>query len=100
MTGNGLYVIYALAILPVLDRVRALAWTRAVMKGMGPAVIGLLAVSLFRLAPYALPDRIAMAMFVLTLLVLVAGRLSAFKAMLGGAVLGLLRIRLFSIPGG
>ena len=69
------------------------------MKGMGPAVIGLLAVSLFRLASYALPDRIAMAMFVLTLLVLAAGRVSAFKAMLGGAVLGLLRRRLSSIPG-
>ena len=88
-----------LAILPVLDRVRTLAWTRAVMKGMGPAVIGLLAVSLFRLAPYALPDRIAMAMFVLTLLALVAGSVSAFKAMPGGAVLGLLRSRLSSIPG-
>src|SRR5262249_35901861 len=38
-----------LVILPVLDRVRQLAWMRAVMKGMGPAVIGVLAVSLVRL---------------------------------------------------
>jgi chromate transporter len=46
-----------LVILPVLDRVRKLAWMRAVMKGMGPAVIGVLAVSLIRVAPAALPDR-------------------------------------------
>lgn len=37
-----------LVILPALDRVRALRWTQAVMRGMAPAVIGLLAVSLFR----------------------------------------------------
>src|SRR5881398_109404 len=32
--------ILMLAVLPVLERVRKLAWTRAVMKGMGPAEIG------------------------------------------------------------
>lgn len=69
MTENGLYTIYVLA------------------------------VALFHLAPYALPDRIAMAMFILTLLVLVAGRVSAFKALLGGAVPGLPRSCLSSIPG-
>jgi chromate transporter len=91
--------ILMLAILPALDRVRTLAWTRAVMKGMGPAVIGLLAVSLLRLAPYALPDPIAIAIFVLTLIVLALGRLGAFKAMLAGAAIGVLRSRLSSIPG-
>src|SRR5262249_10967754 len=40
-----------LAILPVLDRVRQLAWVKAVMRGMSPAVIGVLAVSLVKLAP-------------------------------------------------
>ena len=43
--------ILMLAILPVLDRVRRLTWTRAVLRGMGPAVVGILAVPLFRLAP-------------------------------------------------
>ena len=46
-----------LALLPVLDRVRKLAWVRAVMKGMGPAVIGVLVVSLARLTPAAIPIR-------------------------------------------
>jgi len=53
--------IIMLVILPVLDRVRKLAWMRAVMKGMAPAVIGVLAVSLIRLAPAALPDTFAIA---------------------------------------
>src|SRR5712691_11913045 len=88
-----------LAILPVLERVRTLTWTRAVMRGMGPAVVGVLAVSLLRLAPHALPDPIAIAIFVLTLIVLALGRLGAFKAMLAGALLGVLRSRLSSIPG-
>jgi chromate transporter len=91
--------ILMLAILPALDRVRTLAWTRAVIKGMGPAVIGLLAVSLLRLAPYALPDPFAVALFALTLAALAFSRLGPFRAMLAGALLGVLRSRLSSVPG-
>jgi chromate transporter len=80
-----------LVVLPVLDRVRQLAWTRAVMRGMGPAVIGMLAVSLVRLAPAALPDLFAVVILVATLAVLVALRAGAFQAMIAGAVLGVLR---------
>ncbi len=77
-----------LAILPTLDRVRKLVWTRAALRGIAPAVIGILAVSLMRLAPYALPDLFAIATLVATL-----------KLMLLGAVLGIARSRLFSLPG-
>src|SRR5215468_5871491 len=80
-----------LVILPVLDRVRKLAWMRAVMKGMAPAVIGVLAVSLARLAPAALPDPFAVAILVATLSALLALRVGAFKLMIAGALLGLLR---------
>lgn len=88
-----------LAILPVLDRVRKLAWTRAVMKGMGPAVIGLLAVSLVRIAPHALPDRFAIAILLGTVAALSLSRVGAFKVILAGSVLGVLRSRLFGLPG-
>jgi chromate transporter len=91
--------ILMLAILPALDRVRTLAWTRAVMKGMGPAVIGVLAVSLFRLAPYALPDPFAIAILVVTVIALVVGGIGPFKVIIAGAILGVLRSRLSSIPG-
>jgi chromate transporter len=88
-----------LGVLPVLDRVRKLAWVRAVMKGMAPAVIGVLAVSLFRLAPAALPDPFAVAILAATLLVLVVFRIGAFKLMIAGAILGVLRSYLPAIPG-
>jgi len=88
-----------LGVLPILDRVRKLAWVRAVMKGMAPAVIGVLAVSLFRLAPAALPDAIAVAILAATLLALVAFRIGAFKLMIAGALLGVLRSSLPAMPG-
>ncbi len=88
-----------LGILPVLDRVRKLAWVRAVMKGMAPAVIGVLAVSLFRLAPAALPDPLTVAILSLTLLALVIFRIGAFKLMLAGAIIGVVRTYLPSVRG-
>jgi chromate transporter len=80
-----------LVILPVLDRVRQLAWMKAVMRGMGPAVIGVLAVSLVRLAPAALPDLFAVVILAATVMALLALRVGAFKVMIAGAFLGILR---------
>ncbi len=80
-----------LAILPVLDRVRKLAWVRAVMKGMGPAVIGVLAVSLMRLAPAAVPDPLSVVVLVATVAVMLTFRASAMHVMIGGAALGVVR---------
>src|SRR5437867_697063 len=88
-----------LAILPALDRVRKLVWTRAALRGIAPAVIGILAVSLVRLAPYALPDLFAIATLVATVVVLMVWRVATLKIMLLGAVLGIARSRLFSLPG-
>ena len=63
-----------LAILPTFDRVRRLVWTRAALRGIAPAVIGVLAVSLVRLAPYALPDVFAIATLLATVVVLLVWR--------------------------
>jgi len=83
-----------LAILPVLDRVRQLAWVKAVMKGMGPAVIGVLAVSLVRLSPAAVPDPWALVILIGTVAAALALRIGAFKLMFGGAATGVLRSQL------
>ena len=83
-----------LAILPVLDRVRQLACVKAVMRGMGPAVIGVLAVSLIRLSPAAVPDPLALAILIGTLAAAMALRVGAFKLMFGGAAVGVLRSQL------
>src|SRR5262245_6926720 len=87
-----------LAILPVLDRVRTLRWTRAALRGISPAVIGVLAVSLLRLAPHAVPDGFALVTLAATVVVLMLWRVATIKVMLGGAVLGIARSRLLSIP--
>jgi len=91
--------ILMLTLLPMLDHVRKLTWTRAVMKGMGPAVIGVLAVSLLRLAPHALPDAFAIVILVATVAALVVWQVGSVKLMVAGSVLGILRSQLLSLPG-
>ena len=80
-----------LAILPVLDRIRQMAWMKATMRGMSPAVIGVLAVSLVRLSPAAIPDPLALLILIGTIAATLALRAVAFKVMLGGAVAGVVR---------
>jgi chromate transporter len=89
--------ILMLAILPTFERVRKVIWTRAAMRGIGPAVIGVLAVSLFQLAPHALPDRFARAVLGATVVALVLWRVGTVKLMVAGAVLGIARSRLASL---
>jgi hypothetical protein len=58
---------------------------------MGPAVVGILAVSLFRLAPHALPDLFAVAILIVSLVALIAYRLGPVRLMIAGSSLGALR---------
>ena len=88
-----------LAILPAFDRARQLRWTRAALRGIAPAVIGVLAVSLVRLAPHAGPDPFAAATLVVTIVVLMLWRVATIKVMLLGVVVGIVRGRLLSLPG-
>jgi chromate transporter len=84
--------ILMLSILPVFEKVAALQWTKAAMKGIGPAVIGLLALSLLQMAQHVLPDVAAILIFALTLAALFAWQVGIFKLMLAGALLGVLRV--------
>ncbi len=88
-----------LGILPVFERARRLVWTKAAMKGIGPAVIGVLAVSLFQMAPHAVPDAFAMLLFAGATAALLAWRVGAMKLMAVGASLGVLRDRLLAFAG-
>jgi chromate transporter len=90
--------IITLPILPVFERVRKLSWIAAAMRGIGPAVMGVLAVKLFQMTPHALPDIVTVGIFIATIVVLLASRLSAFKVMFAGAVFGVLKNRLFALP--
>jgi len=88
-----------LSILPVFERARQLLWTKAAMKGIGPAVIGVLAVSLLQMAPHALPDSFAMVLFVGSVAALLAWQVGAIKLMVLGASMGILRDRLLTMFG-
>ncbi|PYN07761.1 MAG: hypothetical protein DME02_10555 [Candidatus Rokuibacteriota bacterium] len=80
-----------LALLPLFDRVRNLAWARAVIQGIVPGVVGVMAVALIRMAPYAAPDAPAIAVLVVTAAALVVWRLAPLKVMGSGTVFGILR---------
>jgi chromate transporter len=79
-----------LSILPALDRVRRIAWIKAAMKGISPAVIATIAVTIIKLVPHAAPDVFTAAVLGLTVLGFLAWRLSLFPALLCGGVAGIL----------
>jgi chromate transporter len=83
----------------MFDRVRTLVWTHAAMRGVGPAVIGVLAVSLLQIAPQAWPDPLAIVMLRGPLVALLTWRLSARTRMLAGTGVGVVWNRLLALPG-
>jgi chromate transporter len=91
--------ILMLVLLPVFDRVRTLAWARAVMQGLVPGVIGVMAVALVRMTPHAAPDPPAVAALIVAGVVLIVWRVAPLKAMLSGSIFGLLRDRACELPG-
>lgn len=91
--------ILMLTLLPMFNRLRTLGWIRAAMRGVGPAVSGIFAVVLVRMAPHALPDSFAIAILLGTLLALLTLHIGGITLLLGGAGLGILRNRLCSLPG-
>jgi chromate transporter len=82
-----------LSILPVLERVRTLQWTKAAMKGIAPAVIGVLLVSLGQMAPHALPDPLAFLILAVASAALLGWKVSPLKLLLAGGLAGVLRYR-------
>lgn len=70
---------------------QSMAWLRAFMSGVGPAVIGSLAVALVRMAPTAAPDLFTSALLVLTIAILLLRSVGPFPLVFGGAVIGVLR---------
>jgi chromate transporter len=87
-----------LAILPVFERIRSLAWARAVIQGIAPGVVGVMAVALARMLPHAAPDLFAGLVLVAAVALLLAWRLAPLRAMAAGAVLGVARSRLCELP--
>jgi hypothetical protein len=54
-------------------------------------LIGVIAVSLVQMAPYALPDPFAIAVLIATVIAMLVWRFGALKLIIAGAVFGVLR---------
>jgi chromate transporter len=81
--------ILMLAVLPVMGRLRRLAWMQAALQGIGPAVIGMTAVAVIRMVPSAIPDLITGLLAAGTVAAMGLARVSPLPLMLGGAAVGL-----------
>jgi chromate transporter len=79
-----------LCILPWLERFRALKWVKAAMRGVAPAVVGAIALTVVHLAPTAAPDVFTAVLFATTLAGLLLCKLPALPAAVGGGMLGIL----------
>ena len=81
-----------LSILPFLDRVRRLAWIKAAMRGISPAVIATLAVTIVQLVPHAAPDAFTSAVMLATVIVMLAWkRLPVLPSIACGGLAGIVR---------
>jgi len=84
-----------LALLPMLERLRRLAWMQAALQGISPAVSGMTAVAVLRMLPAAAPDLLTGGVAVGTVVAMGLWRLSPLPLISGGAAIGfLLRARL------
>jgi chromate transporter len=87
------------ALLPVFERVRAITWAKAALHGMVAGVIGVLAITLTRLAPHAIVDPFSGAIFVGAAAALLFWRVPPLPMIGSGAVLGIVRRRLIAALG-
>jgi len=89
--------VFMLSILPIFERARTINWMKAALKGIGPATIGVLAVSLTQLGPHAVTDYFTAFILIATLVAMIAWRIGSVKLMLSGAILGVLRSRVVQV---
>jgi chromate transporter len=77
-----------LTILPILRKMGNLAWLKAFMRGVGPAVIGALAVALAQMAPHAAPDWITWVLLLGTVAILLWRNAGPLPFIVGGGAIG------------
>jgi chromate transporter len=81
--------ILMLSMLPLLEPIKRLAWMKAALQGISPAVIGMTAVAVLRMLPYAIPDLLTGSLAVGTVVAMGLWGLSPLPLMAGGAAMGL-----------
>jgi len=78
-----------LTVLPLLKRLGNLTWLRAFMRGVGPAVIGALAVSLAQMAPHAAPDVVTWLLLAGTVAIMLWRNTGPLPLLLSGGAIGI-----------
>ena len=85
--------VMVLSILPLLRRMKDLLWLKALMRGVAPAVIGALGVSVVQMAPHAAPDIFTWCLLGGTIAIVLSSKLGPLPLMAGGGALGFLPLR-------
>lgn len=78
-----------LSVLPALERVKRVAWMNAALKGVSPAVIGMIAVAIVQMLPHAVPDLLTGVLALVAVVALTVWRLGPLPLMGAGATIGL-----------
>jgi chromate transporter len=85
-----------LPLMPLLGRFQQVRWIKAAMRGVTPAVIGVLVVALAKLLPHAAPDAFRVLLLAATAVGLVLWRIGPLPVIAGAGLLGILvRLRPF-----
>lgn len=80
--------ILMLSILPVFERIKRITWMKAAMKGISPAVIGMIAVAMQQMLPKAVPDWLPGVLLAATVLLMLKWRRGPLPLMLAGGAIG------------
>ena len=82
--------IFMLSLLPVFGRIKQITWMKAALKGISPAVIGMIAVALLQMLPHAVTDVPTGLLAVATVAILSLWRFGPLPLMAGGGTIGIL----------
>lgn len=83
-----------LSILPIFDRIKKITWMKAALRGISPAVIGMIGVAMLHMLPSAVSDWLTAILMVLTVYLLIRNISNTLTVMIGGGIIGYL-IHLF-----
>ena len=77
-----------LSILPVFERIKRITWMKAALKGISPAVIGMIAVAMLQMLPKAVPDWLTGVLLIATIALMFRWRSGPLTLMLAGGIIG------------
>ena len=93
VAGVAIFVpsfVLMLSLLPMLEHLERVAWLNAARQGMSPAIIGMIAVTLLKLVPTAVPGLFPAVLAFATVGAMVGWRVGPIPLMAVGAAIGVM----------